>query len=166
MSTVGEKIMMKKIIIWMLVALWMGVIFCFSAQEASQSKKVSSGVIKTVVKAIDFNDSLSDNEVENVSENLTFIVRKGAHFSAYALLCILISLLLKEYGICGKINFILSVIICFLYACSDEIHQIFVKGRSGEVRDVLIDTAGTITGYLFLVAVNAIRKKIISKKYS
>ena len=39
-----------------------------------------------------------------------------------------------------------------LYACSDEIHQTFVAGRSGEVLDVLIDTVGgslaTILYYL------------------
>ena len=39
-----------------------------------------------------------------------------------------------------------------LYACSDEVHQTFVAGRSGEVLDVLIDTVGgslaTILYYL------------------
>ena len=34
----------------------------------------------------------------------------------------------------------------FLYAVSDEIHQIFVPGRSGEPRDVLIDTSGVLIG--------------------
>ena len=91
--------MIKKIILWILIILWMGFIFTLSNQEATQSKKVSSGVIKTVVKAFDFDDSLSAEELTNISEKLTFIVRKGAHFSAYALLSFLIALLLSEYNI-------------------------------------------------------------------
>jgi len=42
---------------------------------------------------------------------------------------------------------------CFLYACSDEIHQLFVPGRSGKFTDVLIDSAGALLAVLlcFLV---------------
>ena len=35
-----------------------------------------------------------------------------------------------------------------LYAVSDEIHQIFVPGRSCELRDILIDSAGVLVGIL------------------
>lgn len=38
----------------------------------------------------------------------------------------------------------------FLYAVSDEIHQLFVFGRSGNIPDVIIDTLGIIGFYLFL----------------
>ena len=34
----------------------------------------------------------------------------------------------------------------FLYAVSDEVHQIFVPGRAGQLRDVLIDTTGVLLG--------------------
>ncbi len=152
--------MNKKFLLWMLIILWMGVIFSFSNQEATQSKKVSSGVIKTVVKAFDFNDSLSKEELYDISENLTFVVRKGAHFSAYALLGLLIAILLNEYNIFKTKQLLLSVGIAFLYACSDEIHQTFIKGRSGEVRDVIIDTCGAVTGVLILWMVKRIKKKI------
>ena len=156
--------MAKKIILWVLIILWMSIIFAFSNQQATQSKKVSSGVIKTVVKAFDFNDSLSEEELTNISEKLTFVVRKGAHFSAYALLGLLIAMLLKEYNILKAKQFILSVGITFLYACSDEIHQIFVKGRSGEVRDVIIDTCGAIFGVLILKLIIRIKNKAKIKR--
>ena len=32
----------------------------------------------------------------------------------------------------------------FLYACTDEFHQLFVPGRSGNFRDVIIDTSGGV----------------------
>ena len=40
-----------------------------------------------------------------------------------------------------------------LYAASDEIHQLFVPGRSGQLRDVLLDSAGVAAGILLAWAV-------------
>ncbi len=156
--------MMKKLILWILVISCMGTIFFFSSQEASESRKVSSGLIKTFVRVLDFNNKLNENQIDIIAKNLTFIVRKGAHFSIYAVLCILLALLLKEYRIIGKWRFILSVLVCFLYACSDEVHQIYVPGRSGEIRDVIIDTCGAIAGFLILLCLTALKNKIKSKK--
>ena len=36
--------------------------------------------------------------------------------------------------------------IAALYAASDEIHQLFVPGRSGQLSDVILDSAGTLAG--------------------
>ena len=155
--------MMKKLILWILVISCMGTIFFFSSQEASESRKVSSGLIKTFVRVLDFNNKLNEDQIDTIAKNMTFIVRKGAHFSIYAVLCILLSLLLKEYSIFGKWRFILSVLVCFLYACSDEAHQIFVPGRSGEIRDIIIDTCGAITGFLIFSYLTALKNKIKSK---
>ncbi len=156
--------MMKKLILWVLVISCMGTIFFFSSQEASESRKISSGFIKTFVRILDFNNKLNENQIDTIAKNLTFIVRKGAHFSIYAVLCILLALLLKEYRIFGKRRFILSVLICFLYACSDEIHQIFIPGRSGEIRDIVIDTCGAITGFLILLCLTVLKNRIKSKR--
>lgn len=35
-----------------------------------------------------------------------------------------------------------------LYAASDEFHQLFVPGRSGQISDVLLDSAGVCFGVL------------------
>lgn len=45
---------------------------------------------------------------------------------------------------------IISILMCVIYACSDEIHQLFVFGRSGEIRDVLIDFIGSFIGILIV----------------
>ena len=34
----------------------------------------------------------------------------------------------------------------FIFACTDEIHQLFVPGRSGRIGDVLIDSRGAVVG--------------------
>ena len=45
-----------------------------------------------------------------------------------------------------KRTFIFAIILCILYAISDEIHQHFIPGRSGDLLDVGIDTMGSCLG--------------------
>ena len=54
--------------------------------------------------------------------------------------------LLKEFRLIDKRTFIFAIILCILYSISDEVHQYFVPGRSGEVLDVAIDTIGSCLG--------------------
>ena len=51
-------------------------------------------------------------------------------------------------GVVGLKNIGMAILICVLYAISDGVHQLFVPGRGGQVKDVLIDSAGTISGIL------------------
>lgn len=57
----------------------------------------------------------------------------------------------------------MSIFLSFLYACTDEIHQIFVPGRSAQFRDILIDTLGasigTIITYLIIKLFNKIKTR-------
>lgn len=78
---------------------------------------------------------------------LIFLVRKTAHFTEYAILGSLFFLNLRNTPL-GLIKHPLatSILFSFLYACTDEIHQIFVPGRSAQFRDILIDTLGASFG--------------------
>ena len=44
------------------------------------------------------------------------------------------------------------------YAVTDEFHQSFVPGRSCELRDVMIDSCGVLTGVLLATLVGWIRR--------
>ena len=60
---------------------------------------------------------------------------------------------LREFSIPILKLLLISIFLAFLYACSDEIHQLFIVGRTGRVLDVIIDTLGASTGvfsYYFL----------------
>ena len=47
-------------------------------------------------------------------------------------------------------SYLLSILLCIIYVTSDEIHQIFTIGRAGRIKDILIDSVGSITGiYLY-----------------
>ena len=139
--------MMKKIIKLLLVVLWMGLIFSFSSDPADISTKKSDGVI---IKTIEFilDKNLSNQEKEKWISYFVVPVRKGAHFFVYLVLGILIINFCYEFFIFDKKLILLSVFLAFLYACTDEIHQLFVPGRSGQISDIILDTLGSLTGIM------------------
>lgn len=146
----------KKIIMFILLILWMGVIFFFSHQPADDSDKVSNGVIEKIIYTVQIisGHEFNDNELEIISNYLVFPIRKLAHFSIYFVLGILFYNLLILYKIDIKSIFKLSILFCIIYACSDEIHQLFIVGRTGNLRDVLIDSLGSLLGIMLLYKQN------------
>ena len=72
-----------------------------------------------------------------------WIVRKGAHFTEYAVLAMLVANALRTYG---KLRWYLPVAISAAYAVSDEVHQYFVPGRACRLLDMGIDTCGALFG--------------------
>lgn len=142
----------KRLILAALVIGWCIVIFDFSSQSSDQSTTTSGGLIEAVCSYIvpEFSD-FNGQERADFIESLQFAVRKCAHFTAYAILGLLSWFALFDFK--TKIRYALAVGFSFLYACSDEIHQYFVPGRSNEIRDVLIDTSGALLGSLIGLAI-------------
>lgn len=138
----------KKIIIsWLLLILWMAFIFYMSSCNGNVSSD-QSGTIAYVlhnILGIDYFD------------NLIIIIRKCAHVSEFFILGILVINLISKYNV--KHIYLISFIICVLYASSDEFHQLFVPGRSGQVTDVLIDLIGVVLGLLFVFLIRCFRKE-------
>ena len=128
---------MKKNISLILLILWMIFIFVMSSFNANESSN-QSGIIVNFISSI-FN--ISDTKL------LSLIIRKGAHFTEYFIL----GILSINYVIKYKKNIIYSYLICILYAISDEIHQIFVSGRSCQITDIFIDSVGAIIGIILII---------------
>ena len=139
---------MKKIIYLILVIIWMLLIFNFSNQKAYYSTKLSDSFIyKTICKVYKvFHSNVSEEKLDMIVSDYTVIVRKLAHFTIYLILGILVLLFIREFKLDFKYTFIIPILICFIYAISDETHQLFVEGRSGELRDIFIDTLGSFIG--------------------
>lgn len=151
---------MKVVKICFLV-LWMALIFSFSNQKDIDSSKISDGFIdRTVVKIYKvFNENITKEKESEIIEKYTYPIRKLAHYTLYFVLGILSFLVVKDYSINKKL-IIYSLLICFLYACSDEFHQLFVIGRSASIKDVIIDTFGSFCS----ISIFYIFNKKISKK--
>lgn len=105
---------------WILVAGWAGLIFYLSSLP-----NLDSGL------------------------DQDFILRKCAHIFEYFVLTLLL-----YRAIIQKVNkktaILIAVLVSLLYAVSDEYHQTFVFGRSGDSVDVLIDSVGIFISVFFV----------------
>lgn len=155
---------MKKIASIILVILWMSVIFYFSNQQGEGSGNTSGKVCEIIVNVIDIQDKYTDIEKEELVKIIEPAIRKIAHYTIYAIGGILLAHCVYQYSKKEKILIGISTMVGVLYAISDEIHQLMVSGRSGNIKDVIIDSLGVITGIIFFLLVKEIRKRIVSKK--
>jgi len=151
--------MIGKVIKIVLVLACMISIFLFSADPAEKSDAKSNHVIVTVAKFFAGHD-LSAREQQEKIDQYVVLVRKGAHLSIYFLLGFLVISLLKEYVSIHPKHIFYAFLFCFLYACSDEVHQLFVPGRSGSIIDVGIDSIGSILGILFYSMFYKLRRRV------
>lgn len=135
-----------------LTLLWMLLIFSMSARNADESRDQSSTVCEIICEAVvkDY-DRLPPARQIALQQRLSFPVRKGAHLTEYIVLGALLTLTVSA-GRSGRDlpslrdRMASALPAGALYAVTDELHQIFVPGRSGELRDVLIDSAGVFLG--------------------
>lgn len=144
-----------------LLALWMIVIFIMSSQPANQSSQVSGGIVSKIIAFVyrDF-DALDKQYQESVTDIITVIVRKTAHFLEFFILGLIscfIALTYKDKGYFVRI--VCTVFFCVIYAISDEFHQCFVPGRAGKFGDVCIDSAGSILAILLLIMIENCKKR-------
>jgi VanZ family protein len=141
---------------WLPVLIWMALIF--SASSDSHSYEHSSFFIEPLLHWLF--PRMSQSRVEAIHH----LTRKCAHLTEYAVLALLLWRALRQpvkndprpWG-WPKAGLALAIV--FLYAASDEFHQIFVPTRSPLVSDVFIDTAGGAAGLLALWIFGRWRKR-------
>lgn len=129
-------------------------IFYMSNQVATTSSGLSSVFVEPI-------RPYASGFTEDI---ITTLVRKSAHIFMYFILGILTFNVLHGYSLSQKRVVVYSVLFALLYAITDEIHQMFVTGRSGEMRDVLIDTIGASFGIaLYWTILRFINKRKLAK---
>ncbi|TYO92008.1 VanZ family protein [Desulfallas thermosapovorans] len=153
---------MYKFLSWITVILWMVLIFNLSSQVAEQSNELSTGITEVIVKTVEKVAPMAEFDIKSFNN----VLRKNAHFFAYLVLGILLLNALRRSGVNGYRSFALTLGFCVLYAVSDEVHQLFVSGRGGQVKDVIIDSAGVSVGIGVFWAVGKLvmRSKIRDKE--
>lgn len=172
MKEIGKNIKLKndtnktkKILLLILVLIGCITIFCFSEFSAGESTKQSRGVTYNILKVLNRN-KLSEKELTKFTKKVNPVIRKIAHFSIYMILAIFTYMFIEELNIKSKSekeklrkNIIYTCIFCIIYAIFDEIHQIYVPGRTGKAIDVIIDTLGSCMGITLLLVNNIIKRK-------
>lgn len=143
-----------------MLLVWMAFIFIMSAQTSQESSEISGGIVSKLIAVFYKNfDELTAARRLEITEIITVVVRKLAHFLEYFVLgilafCSTISDSKHKY----KTRVIYSILFCVIYAVSDEIHQHFVPGRACRALDVGIDAAGSIVA-ITIVAIIVFFKK-------
>ncbi|MDD6380585.1 MAG: VanZ family protein [Lachnospiraceae bacterium] len=128
-----------------LALVWMIFIFSMSAQSADESTNTSLRAGRLVCTLfVPHYKNMTASDQMALAEKIDHPVRKTAHATEYAVLGILLF-----FAIPGN-RYVLSLFIAAVYASTDEFHQLFVPGRSGQITDVLIDSCGAIAGLLLL----------------
>lgn len=140
---------MRKTILWLIVVLVMGVIFLLSNEPATASREGSIAITSKVLELL--RDIFPNLSIDG--DSLHHTIRKFAHFFIYLGLgsFTFAACLLNRKTV--SYNVVLTMVICVLFAISDEVHQLFVPGRSGEVGDVFIDGFGALLGILLVLAI-------------
>ncbi len=139
----------------------MVVIFVLSSQDGNQSSSTSGSFSKWLAEVLQ-----PILPTEGITAIIS-VIRKLAHVSIYALLGIFVTLCVFTFDFGhGWHYFVIPIIVCLLYACSDEMHQLFVDGRDGKVLDVFIDGIGFALSTLVCNLVRIIVDKVKARKQS
>ncbi len=128
---------------WVPVILWAGVIFYFSSDQfsADHTSRIVSPLLHWLAPSISL----------EVEQSIHFTVRKLGHLTEYFLFAALLMRALRDLGD-GKWDHraaISSLVVIFLFACSDEFHQSFVPSRSASFGDSLLDSIGGFCGVIW-----------------
>ena len=129
--------------IWLLLSfLWLVLIFVHSSMPASASNAESLGFLAVIQTVIPW----MTNQ----------LLRKLGHFTEFAVLGVFVTGVFRNAK-----NFTLfkPLGLCLFTAVCDETLQLFIAGRSGNVRDIWIDFSGALLGTLLTWLVYKLRKR-------
>ena len=154
------KLSRKLFLFAALTVIWMAVIFFFSSQNGEESSGVSEKLLMFLCGLFDFSPSPDTKLL------LTLLIRKGAHMTEFGILALLWLGTLRSGTDKAKWHYPAAFAAASLYAATDEIHQLFVSERAGQLTDWMIDSAGAMIflciGWLITKAIKN-NKTIISK---
>lgn len=146
---------------WIPVLVVMIVIYIHSAKPAEVSDSSSTPIAQALIRIYDL--TLGVEEKESYPQRLSvanFLVRKAAHIIEYTILSLCMAWPLWIRKLRGRRFMMLNFLTCLAYAASDEFHQLYVEGRSGNLRDIGIDAIGCLLGTLiFCLLIHKIKKR-------
>ncbi len=172
------KLNLIRIILITIIVFISITIFSFSNQNAEESSSISGEVARILIEMQPKYKNITEEEKQELISEYQKPVRKFAHFSIYTLLGMSIVGLTCTYNLTGSANIdkskkhstspdnsktnnsksistraAITLISGLLYAISDEVHQTFIAGRSGQVSDVLLDWSGIILGTIIVLGI-------------
>ncbi len=124
---------------WVLCAIWLAAIFGQSLLPAEISGAESGALLSRLGASL--------------MPLTSWTLRKIAHFSEFAVL----GLLLAQCLPARPLHSMFGALLC---ALCDETIQLFVRGRSGQVRDIWIDFAGAVAAIALTELVRLLIRRV------
>lgn len=138
------------------VIVVMGIIFGFSSQSQKETIKTSNIIVKPIENVVKNDGYVFESEKEEkeylkkLESKLDKLVRKSAHMIIFGVLSVFVYLLCKSFGMNDADAIIVTLAVCGIYGCTDELHQKFVKGRTSQFIDVCVDEMGCVIVLIFI----------------
>ena len=156
-----------KVVSHLAVLLWMIVIFCFTAQNGDESGDLSSGVTHLLMTILNqlFQLGWDEAELLQMVAVWDYPVRKLAHMTEFGILAVLIFTAIKYYKFVDttKKRYFFAWLGAVAYAATDEFHQLFVPGRSGNLFNVGVDATGVTIALVFAYVVATLHRSLCKK---
>lgn len=149
----------KKILRTIPALIWMYLIYWLSDRPALESTAQSEDLTFIILKAASTFTGFSDAEVMDRTMLIEPCLRETAHFAEYAVLGLLVLIAVGAYMKSDGKRAMISFLICFIYALTDEVHQLYIPGRTFQLIDIILDTAGAALVMIVFLAVKSIRRK-------
>ena len=142
------------------VVIWMIFIFYMSGKTGQESSGQSGKISLFITNLLEKVRQDPAQEMQNLQDILELVIRKAAHMTEYAILFLLSYLAMVKISMSQSrfYNRSIAVLISLLYACSDEMHQLLVPGRSGRMID---DMAGVLIVLICMILSKNTKWKII-----
>lgn len=157
----SKKSVFQSLILLALAVLMTVTIYKLSDMNTNNSNGKSTDIIGLFIEdTLDFTNKYDitdshpdDKKIAKASLLLNAPLRKVMHASVYFVLAFLIVFFINSLS--GNRYYLLSafiaILLIFLLASLDKFHQTFVPGRTGQFKDVIIDSIGGMAGILFYV---------------
>ena len=166
----SKKILLVRILLIALIILNFMFIWNNSAKISKESdktsKKIATGVATVVV---DDYETLPKPQQKKHVNIINSKIRSMAHLVEFVPLGFLFYVLavcifdMREKKLYRKFltYTAIAIVLTLLVAFGDELHQLSVKGRTFQFRDILFDTSGSVLGcILALIPTYVLRKRI------
>ena len=160
----SSKVKQKLILLIVLIGI-MGFIYYMSAQPVVRSGEMSFRIDRLVCRLfVDGFENMTAEQQQVEVYDMDFLVRKSAHFLEYTMLGLILMLTGRTFLTSHQKT--AAMLTGAVYAALDEFHQYFVPGRACQVRDVLIDYSGIVTGILTALLLMRIIRAIRNQRGS
>ncbi|WP_028401764.1 VanZ family protein [Ectobacillus panaciterrae] len=142
---------------WLPVLAWAGMIFYSSSQPYQKqdmrptiTQYVSPDLVERLFSWVKFNYANYEISIAHMGASgfLEFFLRKGAHFSVFFILGVLLCRAFSQYRLPLRQVGLYAFVLLATYAALDEVHQSFTGDRTPLWQDSALDSVGGLTGIL------------------